>query len=92
MDAIEATSSWAGAYMEWLDDSEQQRLEAFREAVQEMAARTDVDCTRIAEALWQAERLLEDERAALEGVASELQALESRILALRQSALSARAA
>ena len=92
MDAIEGTSYWAGAYMEWLDASEQQRLDGFREAMQEIAARTDVDCARIAEELWQAGRLLQDEREALESVASELQALEGRIVALRESALSARAA
>ncbi len=92
MDVIEASSYWTGAYLEWLDEAEQRKLEAFGEAMQEMAARTDVDCARIAEALWQAERLLEDEREALDGVASELQALEGRIAALRQRALSVRVA
>jgi len=60
MDAIEGTSYWTGAYLEWLDADEQQRLDGFREA--------------------------------LDSVASELHVLESRIVALRESALSARAA
>ena len=92
MDAIEASTYWAGAYLDWLDQAEQRKLDAFREAMQDMAARADVDCARIAEALWQAERLLEDEREALDGVASELHALESRVDELRRYALSARAA
>jgi chromosome segregation ATPase len=86
MDAIEASSYWTGAYLEWLDEAEQRRLEKFREALREMAARTDVDCARLAEALWQAERLLEDEREALDGVAAELHTLESKVRALESAA------
>jgi chromosome segregation ATPase len=86
MDTIEATSYWAGAYLEWADEAEQRKLEAFREALQAMATRTDVDCGRLAEALWQAERLLEDEREALDGLAAELHALQSKIRALGSAA------
>ena len=86
MDTIEATSDWAGAYLEWVDEAEQRKLEVFREAMQEMAARTDVDCARITEALWQAERLLEDEREALDGLAAELHSLESKVRALESAA------
>lgn len=86
MDATEAGSYWTGAYLEWVDEGEQRKLEAFREAMQEMAARTDIDCARLAEALWQAERLLEDEREALDGLAAELHSLESKIRALESAA------
>lgn len=86
MDTIEATHTWAGAYLEWIDDAEQEKLSAFREAMHELAARTDVDCARLAEALWQAERLLEDEREALDGVAAELHSLEARIRSLGSAA------
>ncbi|HYX64067.1 MAG TPA: hypothetical protein VE935_07605 [Burkholderiales bacterium] len=39
MDTIEATDTWAGAYLEWIDDVEQEKLNAFREAMHELAAR-----------------------------------------------------
>ena len=86
MDTIDATSYWASAYLEWADEAEQRKLAAFRVAMQDMAARTDVDCARLAEALWQAERLLEDEREALDGLAAELHTLEGKIRALESAA------
>ena len=86
MDAIEASSYWTGAYLEWVDEGEQRKLEAFREAMREMAAVTDIDCARLAEALWQAERLLEDERDALDGLAAELRSLESKVRTLESAA------
>ena len=67
MDENEQTVMWTQAYLQWLDldvNPDTTQRDVLREAMRLVASRGEADRQRIAEALSEAENLLQDERGA----------------------------
>ena len=90
MDANEQTMIWTQAYLQWLDGDADTGAEQKEQYLLRQAMRGEADWQRIAQALSEAENLLQAERgaseAAFDAVVAELHALAGKVMSLRAGA------
>ncbi len=96
MNAYDETTMWTRAYLQWMDEADEQRKrDIFRSAIFQMASRSQADCERIGESLRALNALRSCDRRStrpatwedvLDAATADLHALEAKIQALQSSA------